>query len=60
MSAKVLENRIRRVAARRGFMLTKSRRRDPRALDFGQYTLTDQHGKSHVFATLAEVERALA
>lgn len=59
MSAKVLENRLRRTAARRGFTLAKSRRRDPKAFDFGQYTLTDRDGRSSVFASLAEVERAL-
>lgn len=59
MSTKVLENRLRRTASRRGFTLMKTRRRDPKALDFGQYTLTDQHGKSSVFTTLAEVQKAL-
>jgi hypothetical protein len=37
---KVRENRLRRVAERRGWELSKSRRRDPLALDFGQWTLT--------------------
>jgi hypothetical protein len=32
---KVRENRLRRVAERRGYRLTKSRRRDPEALDYG-------------------------
>jgi hypothetical protein len=38
---KVRENRIRRMAARQGFVLNKSRRRDPMALDFGGYMLVD-------------------
>ncbi|MGY1845512.1 hypothetical protein [Modestobacter sp. SYSU DS0875] len=38
---KVKENRLRRVAARRGLKLTRSRRRDPRALDYGRYWLTE-------------------
>jgi hypothetical protein len=38
---RVRENRLRRVAARRGFKLTRSRRRDPKALDYGLYWLTD-------------------
>ena len=41
---KVKENRLRRTAERRGLQLTKSRRRDPRALDFGKYWLTDANG----------------
>lgn len=39
------ENRLRRVAARRGLRLVKSRRRDERALDYGMFMLIDpQHG----------------
>lgn len=40
-SEKVRENRLRRMAARRGYTLQKSRRRDPLALDFGGYMLID-------------------
>jgi len=40
-SEKVRENRLRRAAERQGLALSKSRRRDPRALDYGTYTLTD-------------------
>jgi hypothetical protein len=32
--------RLRRMAERQGLQLRKSRRRDPRALDFGDYWLT--------------------
>lgn len=38
---KVRENRLRRMAQRQGLRLEKSRRRDPRALDFGGYWLVD-------------------
>lgn len=41
---KVRENRLRRMAQRQGLTLTRSRRRDPRALDFGLYWLTDASG----------------
>ena len=41
---KVLENRLRRMAARQGLQLIKSRRRDPRALDYGTYSLVDASG----------------
>ncbi len=38
---KVRENRLRRAATRQGLALVKSRRRDPRAVDFGLYVLVD-------------------
>jgi hypothetical protein len=41
---KVRENRIRRAAERQGLALSKSRRRDPRALDYGVYRLRDGRG----------------
>lgn len=41
MSDKVRENRLRRAAQRQGLILVKSRRRDPRALDYGLYVLVD-------------------
>jgi hypothetical protein len=37
----VRENRLRRMAERQGMRLEKSRRRDPRALEFGTYQLVD-------------------
>jgi len=40
-SEKVLENRVRRMADRQGYRLLKSRRRDPRAYDFGGYMIVD-------------------
>jgi hypothetical protein len=39
MEDKVRENRLRRVAQRRGLRLVKSRRRDPRAIDYGGFML---------------------
>jgi len=38
---KVLENRLRRMAARQGLRLEKSRARDPRAYVYGTYQLVD-------------------
>lgn len=38
---KVMENRLRRKADRMGMRLVRSRRRDPDALGFGCYYLTD-------------------
>ena len=38
---RVRENRLRRAAQRQGLQLVKSRRRDPRAFDFGTYQLLD-------------------
>ena len=38
---KVLENRCRRVADRRGLALVKSRRRDRQAIDYGRFHLVD-------------------
>lgn len=38
---KTTENRLRRMAQRQGFTLVKSRRRDPRALDYDRYMIVD-------------------
>ncbi|ROQ40958.1 hypothetical protein EDF46_0324 [Frondihabitans sp. PhB188] len=73
---KVLENRLRREAERRGYMLVKSRRRDPKALDYGLYALVVDMagnragrygGQAAISAfengfgmTLAEVEKELS
>lgn len=37
---KTRENRVRRMAERQGLKLSKTRRRDPRAVDYGHYFLT--------------------
>ncbi len=62
--AKVRENRLRRSAERQGLKLQKSRRRDPRALDYGTYWLVDIMTNSVTVggsngASLEEVESAL-
>lgn len=41
---KIRENRLRRMAERQGLKLVKSRRRDPRALDYGRYWLVLAEG----------------
>jgi hypothetical protein len=38
---KAREDRLRRAAERQGYHLVKSRRRDPRARDYGKFTLID-------------------
>jgi hypothetical protein len=38
---KVMENKLRRMAARQGLQLVKCRRRDPRALGYGGYMVVD-------------------
>lgn len=43
MPDKVLENRLRRKLARMGYRLTKSRRRDPDAYDYGGYMIVDRN-----------------
>lgn len=40
-SEKARENQLRRAAERQGLRLERSRRRDPRALGYGTYKLTD-------------------
>jgi hypothetical protein len=40
-AAKVIENRLRRMAERQGYRLEKSHRRDPRAIGFERYMLVD-------------------
>jgi hypothetical protein len=58
---KVRENRLRRVADRRGLRLVKSPRRDPRALDYGTYRLVDLRTDSSASETLTldEIEAYL-
>jgi hypothetical protein len=41
---KVNRNRLRRAAARQGYRLTKSARRDPRAIDYNRFWVLDQAG----------------
>jgi hypothetical protein len=49
--SKVTENRLRRIAARRGYRLEKSRRRDKSAIDYG--------GSFAYSSTLDEIESFL-
>jgi hypothetical protein len=63
---KVRENRLRRMAARQGLTLEKSRRRDDWAVDFGKYRLVDDRNivvvgaSQHAFElSLDEVETYL-
>ena len=60
---KVEENRLRRVAARRGYELHKSRRRDPKASDYGKYVLhplgTQDTWDANLWLTTDEVCRRL-
>jgi hypothetical protein len=48
MADKIQENRVRRMAGRQGLLLSKSRRRDPLALDFGGYMLVDSRSNAVV------------
>lgn len=59
---KLRENRLRRVAARRGLVLRKNRRRDPGALDYGMYCLTAVQADAEVCSScdLDVIERFLA
>ena len=54
--AKVTENRLRRMAARRGYRLTKDRVRDPLAANYGRFYLRRADGSLvESFADLNEV-----
>lgn len=56
---KVRENRLRRMAERQGLTFTRSRRRDPRAVDYGRITLTSGDTVLIETADLDELERWL-
>lgn len=59
---KVLENRLRRIAARRGFTLNKNRVRDHLAVGYGLYVLvhTNAFGVQRTFeGSLSEVSEHL-
>jgi hypothetical protein len=47
---KIRENRVRRMAERQGLRLVKSRRRDPRALDYGGYMIVDPSTNAIVYS----------
>lgn len=48
MKEKTRENRLRRKLERMGYRLTKSRRRDPRAYDFGGYMILDAWNNNEI------------
>ena len=59
---KVRENRLRRMADRRGLTLVRSRRRDPHALDYGLYWLVGFQGAyvtSPAGCSIDEIEQYL-
>ena len=58
-SIRTREQRARRAAKRQGLALRKSRTRDPRALDYGKWVVTDRQGVGHDLPYLAAVERYL-
>jgi hypothetical protein len=47
---KVRENLLRRAAVRQGYFLSKSRRRDPRAIGYGTWGIWDPKAKKWVYA----------
>jgi hypothetical protein len=52
---KGLERWCRRAAARQGLSVARSRRRDPLALDYGLYRVTDQSGAVAFEGSLSSV-----
>jgi hypothetical protein len=56
---KVRENRLRAMAKRQGRELSKSRRRDPYALDYGHWTIFEQDGTEQTVTDLDAVEAYL-
>lgn len=67
-TGKIRENRLRRAADRQGLVLMKSRRRDPRAVDYSTFQLTDAStgalvvwgSQSGYGLTIDQVEKALS
>jgi hypothetical protein len=58
---RVRENRVRRVAERRGYRLEKNRRRDAKAIDYGLFYLTSLATERRAFASVSldEIEAFL-
>lgn len=56
---KIRENRLRRMAARQGYALRKTRRIDTRAKDYGTYSLVPDKGKPKEFASIDDLEEFL-
>jgi hypothetical protein len=68
MADRAHEDRLRRAAERHGLKLEKTRRRDPRAVDYGRFRLIDRASGEPVFPShdltayplsLQDVEQAL-
>lgn len=61
VTEKSRETRLRRMAERQGMRLVKSRRRDPRALDYGKYWLVSStpYARRVELVDLEDVERYL-
>jgi hypothetical protein len=55
---KIYENRLRRAAERQGFTLSRSRRRDKLATDYGWHIRKGRRELAH-FTDIADVERWL-
>lgn len=57
---KVRENKVRRAAERQGYAISRNRRRDPRALGYGTYSIAGTHPATATASagslTLSEVE----
>jgi hypothetical protein len=51
------EARIRRMLARQGYALSRCRRRDPRATDYGRYTISKDGVTVHEARGLDDAER---
>ena len=47
---RVRENKVRRIAQRRGFRVERSRRRDPQALDYARYWLIRVEDKEEMLS----------
>lgn len=54
---KIRENRLRRMAERQGLALHKTRRRDPRALDYGCWMIVDPYNGNAVVAGTGAIGR---
>jgi hypothetical protein len=54
---KVREARVRRMLARQGYTLSRSRRRDPRAVDYGVYAISRDGTVIYEASGLDDAER---
>jgi hypothetical protein len=58
-ATKIYENRLRRAADRQGLMLSKSRTRDPLAINFGVWYIYRGRRQLASFTELADIEHWL-